>query len=248
MLQHVCLPLLPPNIWLISSSAAGLSVAQSVYSEYPPTSHSRVLVIAGPGNNGGDGLVAARHLYHFGYKLEVRLTTPPCVAECHGTCTRHNRAGKQGCSIMNSAGIVWRCLPCTPRPAHLECHRAAAEEAPATEHPQGDFAACQFCRQLGLLCPSEGCLAPLKAASTPLPVPRSPPLHCSHRCATPSALTSRCTRGWSPSWSPSASPSQTLSSFCSSAPWQSSTTSCWTACLASASEGRPARPLTGCWR
>eukprot|EP00891_Asterochloris_glomerata_P002329 jgi/Astpho2/2329/Aster-08193 len=50
---------------------AGLSVAQSVYSEYPPTSHSRVLVIAGPGNNGGDGLVAARHLYHFGYKLEV---------------------------------------------------------------------------------------------------------------------------------------------------------------------------------
>ena len=62
---------LPTGLWLNSSIAAGLSVAQSVYSEYPPTSHSRVLVIAGPGNNGGDGLVAARHLYHFGYKPEV---------------------------------------------------------------------------------------------------------------------------------------------------------------------------------
>ena len=50
---------------------AGLSVACSVYAEYPPSSHERVLVIAGPGNNGGDGLVAARHLYHFGYAVEV---------------------------------------------------------------------------------------------------------------------------------------------------------------------------------
>ena len=53
---------------------AGLSVACSVYAEYPPSSHKRVLVIAGPGNNGGDGLVAARHLYHFGYAVEVRLS------------------------------------------------------------------------------------------------------------------------------------------------------------------------------
>ena len=50
---------------------AGLSVACSVYAEYPPSSHKRILVIAGPGNNGGDGLVAARHLYHFGYSVEV---------------------------------------------------------------------------------------------------------------------------------------------------------------------------------
>lgn len=42
---------------------AGLSVAQAVYSQYPPTStNDKILVLVGPGNNGGDGLVAARHL------------------------------------------------------------------------------------------------------------------------------------------------------------------------------------------
>ncbi|KAJ1819028.1 hypothetical protein LPJ75_001287 [Coemansia sp. RSA 2598] len=43
---------------------AGLSVAQSIASEYPA---GKVLLCIGPGNNGGDGLVAARHLKHFGY-------------------------------------------------------------------------------------------------------------------------------------------------------------------------------------
>lgn len=55
---------------------AGLSVAQSLASEYPPASHPRVLVIAGPGNNGGDGLVAARHLHHFGYDVQVCYPKP----------------------------------------------------------------------------------------------------------------------------------------------------------------------------
>lgn len=53
---------------------AGLSVADSVAAEYPLGTHKRVLVVAGPGNNGGDGLVAARHLTQFGYEVEVGST------------------------------------------------------------------------------------------------------------------------------------------------------------------------------
>ena len=51
---------------------AGLSVAASLAAEYPASKARRVLVVAGPGNNGGDGLVAARHLHHFGYDVKVR--------------------------------------------------------------------------------------------------------------------------------------------------------------------------------
>ncbi|KAM7257864.1 hypothetical protein ACFE04_013605 [Oxalis oulophora] len=50
---------------------AGLSVAASIAEVYKPPDYGRVLVLCGPGNNGGDGLVAARHLYHFGYKVTV---------------------------------------------------------------------------------------------------------------------------------------------------------------------------------
>lgn len=45
---------------------AGLSVATAIAKEYPNQS-GKVLVCCGPGNNGGDGLVAARHLKLFVY-------------------------------------------------------------------------------------------------------------------------------------------------------------------------------------
>jgi hydroxyethylthiazole kinase-like uncharacterized protein yjeF len=52
---------------------AGLSVAQAVYQllESLPSKAQRILIVCGPGNNGGDGLVAARHLLLFGYESHV---------------------------------------------------------------------------------------------------------------------------------------------------------------------------------
>ncbi|XP_073145256.1 pyridoxine/pyridoxamine 5'-phosphate oxidase 1, chloroplastic-like [Henckelia pumila] len=50
---------------------AGLSVASAIVEVYKPSEYTRVLVICGPGNNAGNGLAAARHLHHFGYKLQV---------------------------------------------------------------------------------------------------------------------------------------------------------------------------------
>eukprot|EP01071_Lankesteria_metandrocarpae_P008775 Lankesteria_metandrocarpae@DN5051_c0_g1_i2.p1 len=52
---------------------AGLSVAQCVYDCYTPAEGKslKVMVICGPGNNGGDGLVAARHLTEFGCNVVV---------------------------------------------------------------------------------------------------------------------------------------------------------------------------------
>jgi len=50
---------------------AGLSVAAAIADAYPKSSHMRPLVVCGPGNNGGDGLVAARHLWHFGYRPSI---------------------------------------------------------------------------------------------------------------------------------------------------------------------------------
>lgn len=50
---------------------AGLSCAQAVYQCYPPSEFPNILIACGPGNQGGDGLVAARHLYHFGYEPSI---------------------------------------------------------------------------------------------------------------------------------------------------------------------------------
>jgi hydroxyethylthiazole kinase-like uncharacterized protein yjeF len=57
---------------------AGTAVADAVASRFP---RQRVLALCGPGNNGGDGYVAARVLKARGWPVEVRALAPPASAD-----------------------------------------------------------------------------------------------------------------------------------------------------------------------
>lgn len=49
-------------LWLQLMELAGLACAQTLAKVYDKEKYRRVLVCCGSGNQGGDGLVAARHL------------------------------------------------------------------------------------------------------------------------------------------------------------------------------------------
>lgn len=73
---------------------AGKSVADAIYDAYPPKGaepnpvngnlDGTVLVLCGKGNNGGDGLVAARHLKMYGYNVQVVYPERKNVAPFRG--------------------------------------------------------------------------------------------------------------------------------------------------------------------
>jgi NAD(P)H-hydrate epimerase len=52
---------------------AGRAIAEALREELRGVRARRIVVLVGPGNNGGDGLVAARHLYELGAEVTVVL-------------------------------------------------------------------------------------------------------------------------------------------------------------------------------
>ena len=50
---------------------AGRAVAEAIAARHPPGVH--VAIVVGPGNNGGDGFVAARILAERGYRARILL-------------------------------------------------------------------------------------------------------------------------------------------------------------------------------
>ena len=57
---------------------AGLAVAEAIQARFEPC---RTLVLAGPGNNGGDAYVVARRLKQAGYDVRVEASAPPRTEE-----------------------------------------------------------------------------------------------------------------------------------------------------------------------
>jgi NAD(P)H-hydrate epimerase len=76
---------------------AGKAVAEAVERRFAPG--SRVLAVCGLGGNGGDGLVAARHLASKGYRVEVLLVGDPTWIRMEETKTNWEAVGAMEMSI-----------------------------------------------------------------------------------------------------------------------------------------------------
>lgn len=63
--------------------AAGLAVAQETWLMLGSVEERRIVVLAGPGNNGGDGLVAARHLADWQARVTVYVPLPRQAPDPH---------------------------------------------------------------------------------------------------------------------------------------------------------------------
>ena len=86
---------------------AGTALAEAIQESFPGSADQSVLVLVGPGNNGGDGLVCARHLSDAGYRVRVYLWARGAIR------LRKNRLEKEG-----------RKRPRVEKPGHRRTTRA----------------------------------------------------------------------------------------------------------------------------
>ena len=127
---------------------AGLAVARLALALAP---HARqVLVCAGPGNNGGDGLVAARHLHLAGKAVRVQLLADPArlpadaaralsQAEAAGVAIHAGGVDSDGADLVIDAllGIGARRAPEGAIAAAIEAINARQAPVLAVDLPSG---------------------------------------------------------------------------------------------------------------
>lgn len=69
---------------------AGQGIANTVFKLKEDNQINKILVLVGPGNNGGDGIVSARHLKMMGFDVEIAVfkeTTNPFFKKLLNTCS-----------------------------------------------------------------------------------------------------------------------------------------------------------------
>ena len=99
---------------------AGLAVAKATHNWLEEVAEKRIVVLIGPGNNGGDGLVAARHLQEWGAMVFVYLAAPRAEDDvnCNLLLEKSiicNQAAKDAkgnllAGLLGSANTVLDCL------------------------------------------------------------------------------------------------------------------------------------------
>lgn len=102
--RHIELAALAANAPQALMAAAGLGVARLTLAAVPQA--RRIQVWAGPGNNGGDGSVAARHLHQAGLDVAVNLLgdASRLPADAQLALTQARQAGVR---IVNGPDLPW---------------------------------------------------------------------------------------------------------------------------------------------
>lgn len=95
-----------PGIVLMEN--AGLELLRFLRAQWPDLLQHQVAIIAGPGNNGGDGFILARHLWHRGTPVQVAVLAP--VRQLRGDARRaYNMARAYGVPLVScTTRAAWR--------------------------------------------------------------------------------------------------------------------------------------------
>jgi len=99
---------------------AGLAVAKTIRGQFDSIVDMKILVLVGPGNNGGDGLVMAKHLHLWGADISIYLCKRNKIPDEKLEIIKHHwidvtslnedKELKQFKQLVNSANLVVDCV------------------------------------------------------------------------------------------------------------------------------------------